>query len=90
MRRPLAVNPPPLGGFGAASHPEKDSNPGADVPKTRQDRNDQLAVISDSGVYGLSSGADAGWPLTDWFENAYCVPLAVTSSTSWPPMRAAS
>lgn len=44
---------------------------GADVPKTWQDFNDQLAVISDSGVYGLSIGADAGWPLTDWFENVY-------------------
>lgn len=44
---------------------------GAAVPKTWDDFLEQLKVISDSGVYGLSIGADAGWPLTDWFENVY-------------------
>jgi alpha-glucoside transport system substrate-binding protein len=44
---------------------------GAEVPKTWDDFTKQLKVISDSGVYGLSIGADAGWPLTDWFENVY-------------------
>ena len=44
---------------------------GADIPETWEDFNDQLGVISDSGVYGLSIGADAGWPMTDWFENVY-------------------
>lgn len=44
---------------------------GADVPKTWDDFTKQLTLVSDSGVYGLSIGADAGWPLTDWFENVY-------------------
>jgi alpha-glucoside transport system substrate-binding protein len=44
---------------------------GADIPETWEDFTDQLGVISDSGVYGLSIGADAGWPMTDWFENVY-------------------
>jgi alpha-glucoside transport system substrate-binding protein len=44
---------------------------GATVPKTWDDFTKQLKVVSDSGVYGLSIGADAGWPLTDWFENVY-------------------
>lgn len=44
---------------------------GADVPKTWDDFIKQLQLISDSGVYGLSIGADDGWPLTDWFENVY-------------------
>jgi ABC-type Fe3+ transport system substrate-binding protein len=44
---------------------------GATVPKTWDDFMKQLKLISDSGVYGLSIGADAGWPLTDWFENVY-------------------
>ncbi|MEO6827160.1 MAG: ABC transporter substrate-binding protein [Microbacteriaceae bacterium] len=44
---------------------------GATVPKTWDDFLKQLKVISDSGTPGLSIGADAGWPLTDWFENVY-------------------
>jgi ABC-type glycerol-3-phosphate transport system substrate-binding protein len=44
---------------------------GATVPKTWDDFLAQLKTISDSGVYGVSIGADAGWPLTDWFENVY-------------------
>ncbi|MGW9632345.1 ABC transporter substrate-binding protein [Agromyces sp. NPDC055520] len=44
---------------------------GATVPETWDDFTKQLKVVSDSGVYGLSIGADAGWPLTDWFENVY-------------------
>lgn len=44
---------------------------GAEVPETWEDFNDQLGIISDSGVYGLSIGADAGWPMSDWFENVY-------------------
>jgi alpha-glucoside transport system substrate-binding protein len=44
---------------------------GAKVPKTWDDFTKQLKIVSDSGVYGLSIGADAGWPLTDWFENVY-------------------
>jgi alpha-glucoside transport system substrate-binding protein len=44
---------------------------GATQPKTWEDFTKQLKLISDSGVYGLSIGADAGWPLTDWFENVY-------------------
>jgi ABC-type glycerol-3-phosphate transport system substrate-binding protein len=44
---------------------------GANQPKTWEDFTKQLKLISDSGVYGLSIGADAGWPLTDWFENVY-------------------
>lgn len=44
---------------------------GAKVPKTWDDFLKQLKVISDSGTPGISIGADAGWPLTDWFENVY-------------------
>lgn len=44
---------------------------GAQVPKTWDDFLTQLGLVSTSGVYGLSIGADAGWPLTDWFENVY-------------------
>ncbi|MFV0320453.1 MAG: ABC transporter substrate-binding protein [Microbacterium sp.] len=31
----------------------------------------QLQLVQDSGYYGISVGADVGWPLTDWFENVY-------------------
>ncbi|MCX7520791.1 extracellular solute-binding protein [Microbacterium sp. STN6] len=44
---------------------------GATVPKTWDEFMKTLKLISDSGTYGLSIGADAGWPLTDWFENVY-------------------
>lgn len=44
---------------------------GATIPTDWKDFLGQLKVISDSGVYGISIGADAGWPLTDWFENVY-------------------
>jgi ABC-type glycerol-3-phosphate transport system substrate-binding protein len=46
-------------------------NAGATVPKTWDEFLAQLKKVSDSGVYGLSIGADVGWPLTDWFENVY-------------------
>ena len=32
---------------------------------------DQLRLATDLGYSGISVGADAGWPLTDWFENVY-------------------
>lgn len=44
---------------------------GATTPATWDDFTKQLTLVSDSGVFGLSVGADAGWPLTDWFENVY-------------------
>ena len=47
------------------------SDAGATVPKTWDDFLKALKTISDSGVPGLSIGADVGWPLTDWFENVY-------------------
>jgi ABC-type glycerol-3-phosphate transport system substrate-binding protein len=46
-------------------------NAGVSVPKTWDDFMKDLKTISDSGTYGISIGADAGWPLTDWFENVY-------------------
>ncbi|GAB3039119.1 ABC transporter substrate-binding protein [Parafrigoribacterium mesophilum] len=46
-------------------------NAGAKVPKTWDDFVAQLKLVSDSGVAGLSVGADVGWPLSDWFENVY-------------------
>jgi ABC-type glycerol-3-phosphate transport system substrate-binding protein len=46
-------------------------NAGATVPKTWDDFTAALQKVSDSGVPGLSVGADVGWPLTDWFENVY-------------------
>jgi ABC-type glycerol-3-phosphate transport system substrate-binding protein len=46
-------------------------NAGATEPKTWDDFVAALQKVSDSGVPGLSVGADVGWPLTDWFENVY-------------------
>ncbi|HEY9476863.1 MAG TPA: ABC transporter substrate-binding protein [Microbacteriaceae bacterium] len=46
-------------------------NAGATQPKTWDDFVTQLKAVSDSGVSGLSVGADVGWPLSDWFENVY-------------------
>ncbi|HUG51573.1 MAG TPA: carbohydrate ABC transporter substrate-binding protein, partial [Terrimesophilobacter sp.] len=40
-------------------------------PKTWDDFTAQLKKVADSGVAGLSVGADVGWPLSDWFENVY-------------------
>lgn len=47
------------------------TNAGATVPKTWDDFLAQLKKVADSGVPGVSIGADVGWPLTDWFENVY-------------------
>jgi len=44
---------------------------GATVPEDWDDFLEQLQVITDAGYAGISIGADVGWPLTDWFENAY-------------------
>jgi len=44
---------------------------GVQPPKTWDEFTQALKTISDSGVPGLSIGADVGWPLTDWFENVY-------------------
>lgn len=44
---------------------------GVTPPSTWEDFIAALETISDSGVAGISIGADVGWPLTDWFENAY-------------------
>jgi len=44
---------------------------GASVPEDWDGFLDQLQVVSDAGYYGISIGADVGWPLTDWFENVY-------------------
>ncbi len=46
-------------------------NAGTTVPKTWDEFMTALQKVSDSGVPGLSIGADVGWPLTDWFENVY-------------------
>lgn len=44
---------------------------GAAVPEDWDDFQTQLQLITDAGYAGISVGADVGWPLTDWFENAY-------------------
>jgi ABC-type sugar transport system, periplasmic component len=44
---------------------------GATVPEDWDDFLEQLQIVSDAGYYGISIGADVGWPLTDWFENVY-------------------
>ena len=44
---------------------------GAAVPETWDDFQTQLQLVTDAGYAGVSVGADVGWPLTDWFENAY-------------------
>ncbi|MHA3684281.1 ABC transporter substrate-binding protein [Leucobacter sp. HY1908] len=44
---------------------------GAEAPKDWDGFLDQLQLITDAGYYGVSVGADVGWPLTDWFENVY-------------------
>lgn len=44
---------------------------GVTVPTTWDEFKTALGTLSDSGVAGISIGADVGWPLTDWFENVY-------------------
>jgi alpha-glucoside transport system substrate-binding protein len=44
---------------------------GASVPEDWDGFLEQLQLVSDAGYYGISIGADVGWPLTDWFENVY-------------------
>lgn len=44
---------------------------GAEAPEDWDGFLEQLQLISDAGYYGISIGADVGWPLTDWFENVY-------------------
>lgn len=44
---------------------------GAVEPETWDDFQEQLQLVTDAGYAGVSVGADVGWPLTDWFENAY-------------------
>ena len=44
---------------------------GAEVPEDWDGFLEQLQIVSDAGYYGISIGADVGWPLTDWFENVY-------------------
>jgi alpha-glucoside transport system substrate-binding protein len=44
---------------------------GVSEPQTWDEFGAGLRAVSDSGVPGLSLGADIGWPLTDWFENVY-------------------
>ncbi len=44
---------------------------GAVEPETWDDFQEQLQLVTDAGYAGISVGADVGWPLTDWFENAY-------------------
>ncbi|WP_261165841.1 ABC transporter substrate-binding protein [Microbacterium sp. Marseille-Q6965] len=44
---------------------------GATEPEDWDDWLEQLQVVTDAGYSGISIGADVGWPLTDWFENAY-------------------
>ena len=44
---------------------------GATVPSDWDGFMEQLQLVQDSGFYGISVGADVGWPLTDWFENVY-------------------
>jgi ABC-type glycerol-3-phosphate transport system substrate-binding protein len=46
-------------------------NAGIDEPKTWDEFTKDMQTLKDSGVSGLSIGADVGWPLTDWFENVY-------------------
>lgn len=44
---------------------------GVSTPETWEDFESTLQTLADSGVSGISVGADVGWPLTDWFENVY-------------------
>lgn len=44
---------------------------GATEPEDWDDFLEQLQIVTDAGYAGISVGADVGWPLTDWFENAY-------------------
>jgi ABC-type glycerol-3-phosphate transport system substrate-binding protein len=44
---------------------------GITAPKTWDEFTKAMQTLNDSGVAGLSVGADVGWPLTDWFENVY-------------------
>jgi len=44
---------------------------GAEAPEDWDGFLEQLQIVSDAGYYGITIGADVGWPLTDWFENVY-------------------
>ena len=44
---------------------------GVEIPETWEDFVSTMQTLADSGTYGISVGADVGWPLTDWFENVY-------------------
>ena len=44
---------------------------GVEIPETWEDYVTTIETLADSGTYGVSIGADVGWPLTDWFENVY-------------------
>jgi len=44
---------------------------GIGTPKTWDEFTKDMGTLKDSGVSGISIGADVGWPLTDWFENVY-------------------
>ncbi|VEI13197.1 ABC transporter substrate-binding protein [Trueperella bialowiezensis] len=44
---------------------------GVEPPQTWDEYVTALQTLADSGTYGVSIGADVGWPLTDWFENVY-------------------
>lgn len=44
---------------------------GAEAPKDWDGFLDQMQLVTDAGYFGVSVGADVGWPLTDWFENVY-------------------
>lgn len=44
---------------------------GVEVPKTYDEMIKTGRTIADSGLPAFSVAGEAGWPLTDWFENVY-------------------
>ncbi|WP_310727065.1 ABC transporter substrate-binding protein [Streptomyces sp. N2A] len=51
--------------------PEAFSQAGVKPAKTYQEMLKSGRTLSDSGVPAFSVAGEAGWPLTDWFENIY-------------------
>ncbi|MCZ4102969.1 ABC transporter substrate-binding protein [Streptomyces sp. H39-C1] len=51
--------------------PKALADAGATVPKSYEEMITTASAVTDSGLPGFSVAGEAGWPLTDWFENIY-------------------
>jgi len=51
--------------------PDAFAQAGVEPPKSYQEMMKSARVVADSGLPAFSVAGEAGWPLTDWFENIY-------------------